>query len=161
MSETAGERRGPGRPKKGTPPKPRKARPDFIEPIDLHIGLMVRAARTSRGMTREALAARLNLGPEAVEKYERAEARVPSGRLWEIAQILEVPVATFFDGFTKSEPPPDYEVLLKAMTVGNMQICLDLQRLTFGQRRTVRDMIDGLLEANEALRRAGERGERP
>lgn len=128
---------------------PRRARAEQVEPIDLHIGAMIRAARTVRNFTRQELAARLGVGQEAVEKYERGEARVLSSRLWAIARILDVPVASFFEQFDPNGPVQGSEELLKAMNIGNMQIVRDLQRLTFDQRTQIRRTIEAFLIANQ------------
>jgi transcriptional regulator with XRE-family HTH domain len=38
---------------------------------------------------------------QQVQKYEKGINRVGSGRLYEIAELLEIPVASFFEGDTK------------------------------------------------------------
>lgn len=67
--------------------------------IDLHVGSRVRERRVSLGLSQERLGASLGLTFQQVQKYERGANRIGAGRLFEIARILEVPVAFFFDGF--------------------------------------------------------------
>lgn len=129
---------------------PRKARADQVEPIDLHMGLRLRGARALRGMSRGDLAAHMGVGQEAVEKYERGEARLLASRLWAISKILEVPITYFYEEFSPSGPVQGSEELAKALTVGNMQICLDLQALTPTQRQNIRATIDAFLAQNGA-----------
>lgn len=152
MTSNASSKRPRGRPATRTD-TPRKARAEQVEEIDLHIGLRIRAARTMRNMTREDLAARLGLGPQTIEKYERGESRVLSARLWAIARILDVEPNFFFADFVPGRPSGSEE-LMQAMTVGNMQIVRDLRDLTYDQRAMVRQMIDTMLNANRAAAEA-------
>ena len=49
-------------------------------------------------MSQEALAERLGLTFQQVQKYEKGSNRVSASKLFDAASALEVPVATFFDG---------------------------------------------------------------
>lgn len=66
--------------------------------VDEHVGERVRRRRVEAGLTQEQLAAALNLSYQQVQKYETGANRISAGRLYEIAQKLEVPVAHFFEG---------------------------------------------------------------
>mmetsp|Transcript_110539 Transcript_110539/g.155157 ORF Transcript_110539/g.155157 Transcript_110539/m.155157 type:complete len:158 (+) Transcript_110539:219-692(+) len=66
-------------------------------PIDVHVGRRVRLRRTLLGMSQEQLGEALNITFQQVQKYERGSNRISSSRLWDIAQILDVPVSFFFD----------------------------------------------------------------
>ena len=68
------------------------------DPIDLHVGARMRFRRMSVGMSQEALAARLGLTFQQVQKYEKAQNRIGSSRLFRIAQALDVSVSFFFEG---------------------------------------------------------------
>ena len=65
--------------------------------IDLHVGKRLRLRRTLLGMSQEQLGAELNITFQQVQKYERGANRISSSRLWEVSQILDVPVSYFFD----------------------------------------------------------------
>jgi transcriptional regulator with XRE-family HTH domain len=136
---------------------PRKARAEAVLPIDLHIGAMIRAARAMRSLSRSELAQRIGVGAEAVEKYERGEARVLASRLWAIAEVLEVPVASFFEQFNPQNPALGAADLKAALTMGNMGIVLELQRLTYDQRAQIKNTIDAFQAQNEQ-RAAGAAG---
>lgn len=79
-------RRKPGRPRIGKP-----------HPIDVHVGSRVRLRRTLLGMSQEKLGEALGLTFQQVQKYERGANRIGSSRLFELSQILDVPVSFFFD----------------------------------------------------------------
>ena len=67
-------------------------------PVDIHVGRRVRIRRVLCGLSQTALADRLGLGFQQLQKYESAENRTSASRLWQIAQILDVPVSWFFTG---------------------------------------------------------------
>jgi transcriptional regulator with XRE-family HTH domain len=65
--------------------------------VDDHVGERIRERRTMMGLTQEHLASALEISYQQVQKYETGANRVSAGRLYEIAQRLEVDVAYFFD----------------------------------------------------------------
>ena len=65
--------------------------------IDMHVGKRVRLGRTLLGMSQEQLGAELNVAFQQVQKYERGANRISASRLWDISQILDVPISYFFD----------------------------------------------------------------
>lgn len=67
-------------------------------PIDVHVGARVRMRRKQRGISQEALAGRLKLTFQQVQKYERGSNRISASKLYEIARTLEVPISDFFEG---------------------------------------------------------------
>ncbi len=66
-------------------------------PIDVHVGKRLRLRRTLLGMSQERLGEMLQLTFQQVQKYERGVNRIGSSRLYELGQILDVPVSFFFD----------------------------------------------------------------
>ena len=69
--------------------------------IDMHVGKPVRLRRTLLGMSQEQLGGELNITFQQVQKYERGGNRISSSRLWDISQILDVPVNYFFDDMSE------------------------------------------------------------
>jgi transcriptional regulator with XRE-family HTH domain len=66
-------------------------------PIDVHVGKRLRLRRTLLGMSQERLGELLGLTFQQVQKYERGANRIGSSRLFELGQILDVPISFFFD----------------------------------------------------------------
>lgn len=66
--------------------------------VDIHIGEKIRDRRTILGLTQEHLAAAIDISYQQVQKYETAANRVSGGRLFQIANALEVHPAFFFEG---------------------------------------------------------------
>jgi len=70
-------------------------RPD---PVDVEVGHRIRIERLARGLSQTALANQLGVTFQQVQKYEKGVNRVGAGRLTKIAEVLGVPVGTFFSG---------------------------------------------------------------
>lgn len=66
-------------------------------PVDLHVGGRMRARRVELGMSQEKLAEALGLTFQQVQKYERGQNRISASRLFDVARVLDVPVAYFFE----------------------------------------------------------------
>src|SRR5208283_2857403 len=67
-------------------------------PTDKHVGSRVRMRRMMLGMSQEKLGDALGLTFQQVQKYEKGTNRIGASRLQQISQILQVPVAFFFEG---------------------------------------------------------------
>jgi transcriptional regulator with XRE-family HTH domain len=66
-------------------------------PIDVHVGSRVRLRRMLLGMSQERLGERLGLTFQQVQKYEKGVNRIGASRLFDLAQVLGVPVQFFYD----------------------------------------------------------------
>ena len=66
--------------------------------IDRHAGARIRERRIMLGLTQQQLAEMIGVTYQQAHKYERGINRVSAGRLFEVAQVLSVPVNYFFDG---------------------------------------------------------------
>jgi transcriptional regulator with XRE-family HTH domain len=73
------------------------------DPIDKHVGTKLRARRTKLGMSQTTLADALGMSFQQVQKYEKGANRIGAGRLQHIAQILKLPVQSFFEGLPEDE----------------------------------------------------------
>ena len=71
---------------------------DVANPVDNHVGRKLRARRTKLGISQSVLAEALGLTFQQVQKYEKGVNRIGAGRLQQIAQILQMPVESFFEG---------------------------------------------------------------
>jgi transcriptional regulator with XRE-family HTH domain len=66
--------------------------------VDFHIGKRVRRRRRLLGLTQQQLALACGVRFQQIQKYECGANRVSAGRIWRLAQALDVPVSYFFDG---------------------------------------------------------------
>jgi transcriptional regulator with XRE-family HTH domain len=67
-------------------------------PTDKHVGSRVRMRRMMLSMSQEKLGDALGLTFQQVQKYEKGTNRIGASRLQQIADILQVAVAFFFEG---------------------------------------------------------------
>jgi len=73
-------------------------------PIDKHVGSRVRMRRMMLSMSQEKLGDALGLTFQQVQKYEKGTNRIGASRLQQISNILQVPVAFFFEGAPNLSP---------------------------------------------------------
>ncbi len=92
-------------------------------PIDVHVGHRVRLRRTLLGMNQTALGEALGLSFSQVQRDERGTNRISAGKLWNLTQVLDVPVSFFFDDMPADQAGPapsgnghDRDPLLKRET---------------------------------------------
>ncbi|MBD3665935.1 helix-turn-helix domain-containing protein [Sulfitobacter aestuariivivens] len=78
-------------------------------PVDIHVGRKLKQIRTLRRFSQTDVARKLNLSFQQIQKYEIGSNRVAASRLFELAQILDVPPSYFFDGLhgNNDETPKD------------------------------------------------------
>lgn len=72
--------------------------PKLATDADRTIGSRIAALRAAQGLSQTALGNALGVGFQQVQKYEKGRNRVGAGRLQAIADVLKVPVETFFAG---------------------------------------------------------------
>lgn len=86
----AGEH-APRRGKKGERRLPR------AKTMDIHIGARVRLRRVLLGMSQSALAAKVGITFQQIQKYERGDNRISAASLLMVSEALDVPVTFFYD----------------------------------------------------------------
>lgn len=64
--------------------------------VDAHISRAIRSRRRVMGLSQQAVAERLGIQHQLVQKYEVGVCRVSAARLYEMARVLEQPVSAFF-----------------------------------------------------------------
>lgn len=72
-------------------------------PIDVHVGARLRLRRTLLGLSQEKLGEAVGITFQQLQKYERGSNRISASRLYNLAQVLNVPVSFFFDDMTPGE----------------------------------------------------------
>lgn len=68
-------------------------------PIDVYVGGRMRLRRIQLGLSQGALAGKIGVSFQAVQKYESGDIRISASRLYDVAQVLEVSPAFFFEGY--------------------------------------------------------------
>lgn len=71
---------------------------DSAAHIDQYVGERIRRRRTMLGFTQEQLGAALQISYQQIQKYETGSNRISAGRLYQIANRLDVQIGYFFEG---------------------------------------------------------------
>ncbi len=96
---------------------------------DLEIAGRLRSARRITRLTLGQLGEKCGLSAQGVHKYEMGVVRIPSGRLWQFAEALSIPITYFFDELAAVPPS----------TEGDREPnILDLTQLSDAQAKCVR-----------------------
>jgi transcriptional regulator with XRE-family HTH domain len=76
---------------------------DSMDDIDVHLGRRLRRRRRLLGLTQQELAGACGVRFQQIQKYECAANRMSAARLWQLAEVLEVPVSYFYEGLTREQ----------------------------------------------------------
>lgn len=87
---------------------------------DRHVGMRIRERRIMLGLSQQQMAEMIGVTYQQTHKYERGINRISAGRLFEIAQVLKVPVSYFFEGL--NEEPGETDLPTR------QRMCLELAR---------------------------------
>ncbi len=111
-------------------------------PVDVLVGRRARERRTLEGMSQSAVAEKLGLTFQQLQKYEKGHNRISASRLYELAKLFDVPVGYFFGGIDTGKNAPERdETLTKRET-------LELVRAYYHiSDPDVRDKIRKLIQA--------------
>ena len=66
--------------------------------IDEHLGKRLRRRRRLLGLTQHQLASACGVRFQQIQKYECAANRMSAARVWQLAQVLDVPISYFYEG---------------------------------------------------------------
>ncbi|QJE72164.1 helix-turn-helix transcriptional regulator [Aerophototrophica crusticola] len=73
-------------------------------PIDIHVGQRLRLRRTLLGLSQETLGEAVGITFQQLQKYERGANRISASRLFNLSQVLGVPVTFFFEDLPAQGP---------------------------------------------------------
>lgn len=88
--------------------------------VDRFVGGRIRERRVMLGLSQQQMADMIGVTYQQAHKYERGINRISAGRLYEIAQVLHVPVSYFFDGIDGTSPEQELSM--------RQRMCLELAR---------------------------------
>jgi transcriptional regulator with XRE-family HTH domain len=75
--------------------------------IDVHVGQRVRQRRVLCGLSQTELANAIGLTFQQLQKYERGMNRISASKLWQISQVLDLPVQWFFKEYAEPKDEED------------------------------------------------------
>ena len=82
----------------------------MMDQIDIHLGRRLRRRRRILGLTQQQLAGACGVRFQQIQKYECAANRMSAARLWQLAEVLEVPVSYFYEGLSGEIPAGDKDM---------------------------------------------------
>lgn len=103
------------------------------DPVDVHVGKAIRAARVKKGLTQTQLANVTGTTFQQLQKYERADNRVSASRLFAICSVLDVEIAAMFPPLADSKlavieggrgPKPDFEQMMDALSPEDRKVVM-------------------------------------
>jgi transcriptional regulator with XRE-family HTH domain len=74
-------------------------------PIDRHVGAKLRMRRLLLGLSQTKLGQALEVTFQQIQKYEKGANRIGASRLQQLARVLDVAPAYFFEGAPHAETP--------------------------------------------------------
>ncbi len=83
--------------------------------IDHYVARKLRYYRNKMNWPLKTLAAKLNISLQQLQRYENCTNKISAGMLYQLAEMLKIDIACFFDGFHKDEKDPhanNYKILL-------------------------------------------------
>jgi transcriptional regulator with XRE-family HTH domain len=121
------------------------------DPIDVQVGLRIRARRKDLKMSQEKLAEACDVTFQQIQKYERGANRVSASALYHIARKLQVPVAYFFDGLDEAQAVPFDRSLQIAMQSERIRrIAIRANALGAAQSQALLTIIESMPVAGHA-----------
>jgi transcriptional regulator with XRE-family HTH domain len=74
-------------------------------PIDIHVGSRIRQLRIMRGLSQGALAERVHVTFQQIQKYEKGVNRVGASRMLDLSITLGVTIDYFYQNMTEKDAP--------------------------------------------------------
>ena len=75
-----------------------------MTPVDRHVARRIKGKRLALGLAKDDLAAAVGIGPELLDAYEQATARVPAEQLVRLGEFFGVPISYFFPSDRSPRP---------------------------------------------------------
>jgi len=110
----------------------------MADSIDEHLGRRLRRRRRLLGLTQHQLANACGVRFQQIQKYECAANRMSAARLWQLAEVLDVPISYFYEGLGSPREARAHEG--------------EAQREVFTRKET-RDLIRAYYRLSERPRR--------
>ena len=89
-------------------------KPKEATEVDQTVGARITAMRKAKGLSQADLGVAVGVTFQQIQKYEKGINRVGASRLQQIAQCLDVPVATLFEDDAETAKQP-HDLLLLSM----------------------------------------------
>lgn len=115
----------------------------MAHPVDVHVGKRLRHRRWLVGMTQQQLAEKVGIKFQQIQKYETGANRVSASRLWDISEVLDVPVSFFFEGLDVEQAAVAKEERMPSDLMGDkeaMELIRSYYSIPENQRKRLFDL---------------------
>lgn len=118
--------------------------------IDAIVGERIRRRRILTGQTQDQLGDALGVSYQQIQKYETGSNRVSAGRLYLLAEQLDVSPSWFFDGLASADDTPSEDDLMTSSRFA-IECVRNLSRIKDEKvRSAILTMIRTLADSDEA-----------
>jgi transcriptional regulator with XRE-family HTH domain len=126
------------------------AGPRRIAAHDKNIGQRVRVRRLEKGLSQTELGSRIGVTFQQVQKYENGTNRISAYRLQRIAELLNVPIAFFFDSV---QTPSGDEPLAYLQKEGSLKLVRAYAEIASSEvRRALVEIAEHLARASKSVK---------
>lgn len=124
--------------------------------IDIHVGRRIKTRRQLLHISQESLAGDIGVTFQQVQKYESGHNRVSASRLYEIAKVLDVPMAFFFEELPATAKADADKTLDPMQTTEATEFVRRLSRLSDGGKTHLLGLMDSMLRRESPVAAAAE-----
>jgi transcriptional regulator with XRE-family HTH domain len=110
--------------------------------VDAHVGGRIKLRRSLLGMSQVKLGQAIGLTFQQVQKYERGTNRVGASKLWQLSQVLDVPISFFFDGLDQGDAAEAGASDVAGRRL--MQLAADFALLTEDERAQIAKLVGAI-----------------
>jgi len=117
-------------------------------PVDKLVGRNIRIHRLEKGLSQTALAERIGLTFQQVQKYEKGTNRVGSGRLFQIAGVLGTHITCFFEGTDSAHDSPEQSMMNQLVEPQSMRLIQAFSAISDPEvRRSLVQLVEKIASA--------------
>lgn len=114
----------------------------MTHPIDAAVGKNLQNIRALRGVSQSELGSRVGVTFQQIQKYEKGVNRISASKLVEMADVLDVAIADFFDGVSAKNKPGAARLDLGAVSVETVKLVTAFDAITDkGARRHILQLV--------------------
>ena len=118
--------------------------------IDIHLGQRLRHRRKLLSLTQQNVGNAIGVSLQQIQKYESGKGRMFATRLYQLADLLDVPVGYFYEGLCGNKPEPGSEETQRLASKETQDLLYAYYKLGEQPRRRLLDLaiaMNGKIEA--------------
>lgn len=118
---------------------------DAPDPIDIHVGKLLRARRLAAGVTQQDLGDMLGVSFQQIQKYETGSNRISASKMYKAARALGLAPSAFFEGLETTEDTNLTRQYVDFLAAPNSnRLAVAFTQLTPAQQRVLTDLAESM-----------------